>query len=29
VTALIWPLLLVPFLLGLAVQWLVRSVFRR
>ena len=25
----IWLLLLVPFILGLAVQWLVRSVFRR
>jgi uncharacterized protein len=29
VTAVIWLLLLVPFLLGLAVQALVRSVFRR
>ena len=28
-TALVWLLLLVPLLLGLAAQWLVRSVFRR
>jgi uncharacterized protein len=29
VTALVWLLLLVPFLLALGVQWLLRSVFRR
>jgi uncharacterized protein len=29
VSVAIWLLLLVPFVLGLAVQWLVRSIFRR